>query len=179
MLVYNRIRILGSVASGKTTLAKQLSIMLKIPYYELDNVVWKRTINGDVRHTEEERNAIMKFIIQQEQWIVEGVHNEEWVNESFEKADVIILLNIHLLIRDVRIIKRFTRQMLGKETSHYKPTIKMFFKMFKWNRQFEKEYQTIIRQLNQYNHKLIILSNNQQLENFFNLNLHHLSKKVE
>ena len=38
-----KIHIIGSVASGKTTLAKELSRKLAIPYYELDNVVWKRS----------------------------------------------------------------------------------------------------------------------------------------
>jgi shikimate kinase len=40
--VPNKIHIIGSVRSGKTTLARTLSSKLKIPFYELDNVVWKR-----------------------------------------------------------------------------------------------------------------------------------------
>ncbi|WP_440338356.1 shikimate kinase [Lysinibacillus sphaericus] len=35
----SKIHIIGSVGSGKTTLAKELSAKLNIPYYELDNVV--------------------------------------------------------------------------------------------------------------------------------------------
>ncbi|WP_371811566.1 AAA family ATPase [Sporosarcina sp. Te-1] len=35
----NRIHIIGSIGSGKTTLAKQLSKQLTIPCFELDNVV--------------------------------------------------------------------------------------------------------------------------------------------
>jgi adenylate kinase family enzyme len=34
-----RIHIIGSVGSGKTTLARTLSSRLNIPFYELDNVV--------------------------------------------------------------------------------------------------------------------------------------------
>lgn len=56
----NKIHIIGSVASGKTTLAKDLSMKLQIPYYELDNVVWKRSDRGDVRRSEEEKS---KFTI--------------------------------------------------------------------------------------------------------------------
>lgn len=39
----NKIYILGSVASGKTTLAKNLSIKTNIKYYELDNVIFDDT----------------------------------------------------------------------------------------------------------------------------------------
>lgn len=38
--MYRRIYIIGSVASGKTTLARTLSKKLNIKAYELDNVVY-------------------------------------------------------------------------------------------------------------------------------------------
>ncbi len=42
-----RLDIIGSVASGKTTLAKIISEKYEIPYYEKDNIVWERTAYGD------------------------------------------------------------------------------------------------------------------------------------
>lgn len=51
----NKIHIIGSVGSGKTTLARELSSKLNIPFYELDNVMWKRYESGDIRRTEEGR----------------------------------------------------------------------------------------------------------------------------
>lgn len=44
-----KIDIIGSVASGKTTLARQISRRVNVPYYEKDNIVWKRTSDGDVK----------------------------------------------------------------------------------------------------------------------------------
>lgn len=167
MQTYKKIRIVGSVGSGKTTLARFLSEQLSIPFYELDNVVWNRTENGDVRHTEEERDAILQSITDSENWIVEGVHNDDWVTTSFEKADIVIILNIHQLIRDIRITRRFIRQKLGIEKSNYKPTMKIFFKMFKWNRHFEEEYPAIMKKLQPYKEKLIVIEKNKQLQEFF------------
>lgn len=91
----NKIHIIGSVGSGKTTLARELSSKLDVSFYELDNVVWKRHNSGDIRRTEEERVEYLNTILNSDAWIVEWVHNEEWVSNSF----------------------------------HYKPTLKMFFKM--------------------------------------------------
>lgn len=53
-----KIDIIGSVASGKTTLAKKISSKYQVPYYEKDNIVWERTPNGDKQRTPEERDAM-------------------------------------------------------------------------------------------------------------------------
>jgi adenylate kinase family enzyme len=133
-----KVHIIGSVGSGKTTLAKELSIKLELPYYELDNIVWLRKENGDIRRTEEEREKLLHEIVQTDKWIIEGVHNEDWVNSSFRQAEIIIFLDTNYFIRIFRIIKRFIKQKLGFETAHYQPTLKIFFKMFQWNQQFEE-----------------------------------------
>ncbi|MCL1701666.1 AAA family ATPase [Lysinibacillus sp. Bpr_S20] len=133
-----KIHIIGSVGSGKTTLAKELSAKLNIPYYELDNVVWIRKNSGDVRRTDKQKVDYLRNIIQTEAWIIEGVHSEEWVAQSFSTADLIIFLDTNYFIRIYRIIKRFTLQKLGLEKSNYKPTFSIFIKMFKWNLYFEQ-----------------------------------------
>lgn len=136
-IIPKRIHIIGSVGSGKTTLAKELSLKLDIPYYELDNVVWIRKESGDIRRTDQEREEYLNRIIQSESWIIEGVHNEDWVSNCFQSADLIIFIDTKYSIRTYRIIKRFLKQKLRLEKSNYKPTLKIFFKMFKWNRYFE------------------------------------------
>jgi adenylate kinase family enzyme len=163
-----RVHIIGSVASGKTTLAKRLSSTWKVPYYELDNVVWKRHKSGDVRRTEKEREQYLREIIQTENWIVEGVHNESWVEESFRKADVIIFLDTKYSVRTYRIIKRFIFQKLRLEKSNYKPTMKVFFKMFKWNKQFEKNGKpNFFAKFAELQNKVFIARNNRCLKGFF------------
>ena len=60
--------IIGSVASGKTTLARKISQKYKVPYYEKDNIVWMRTPKGDKKRTPEERD---KFLCQNVKWVFE------------------------------------------------------------------------------------------------------------
>ncbi|KOS64678.1 AAA family ATPase [Lysinibacillus agricola] len=133
-----KIHIIGSVGSGKTTLAKELSAQLNIPYYELDNVVWVRQNSSDIRRTDPQKVDYLHNIVLTKAWIIEGVHNEDWVAESFSNADLIIFLDTNYFIRIYRIIKRFTLQKIGLEKSNYKPTFSIFIKMFKWNRYFEE-----------------------------------------
>lgn len=58
-MIILKIDIVGSVASGKTTLARKISKEFNIPHYEKDNVVWKRTPSGDVKRIPQERDCIL------------------------------------------------------------------------------------------------------------------------
>ncbi|MBM7661068.1 adenylate kinase family enzyme [Bacillus mesophilus] len=163
-----RIHIIGSVGSGKTTLAKEISLRLNIPYYELDNVVWIRSKSGDVRRTELEREDYLKSIIQSESWIIEGVHNEDWVSNSFHNADLIIFLDTKYSIRTYRIIKRFLKQKLGIENSNYTPTLEIFLKMFKWNRYFEEVGKVnFFKKYGKYKDKIEVVYDTKNFENRF------------
>jgi adenylate kinase family enzyme len=159
-----KIHIIGAVGSGKTTLARTLSEKLKIPYYELDNVVWQRTEHGDVRRTEEERDKLLHDIVLLDEWIVEGAHHT-WVGEGFKRADVIILLDVNVPTRIYRITRRYIRQLRGIEKAHYKPTFGMFQKMFKWTNDFEKQHKVdIIKRLEPHEKKVVTLTHTKSMK---------------
>ncbi|WP_390353655.1 AAA family ATPase [Virgibacillus halophilus] len=163
-----RIHIIGSVGSGKTTLAKKLSSRLDIPYYELDNVVWKRCKSGDIKRTSQERDLYLHRIIQSDNWIIEGVHNEDWVSNCFHHAELIIFLDTDYSIRIYRIIKRFLKQKLRLEKSNYKPSVKIFFKMFKWNRYFERVVKVnFFSKYGKYENKIEVIRNTSGMKKYF------------
>jgi len=58
-----KIDIIGSVASGKTTLARALAEKYNISYYEKDNIVWERTSSGDVKRSDVDRDKIFDDIL--------------------------------------------------------------------------------------------------------------------
>ena len=164
----DRVHIIGSVGSGKTTLARTLSKQYDIPYFELDNVVWKRHISSDIRRTDDERDTYLNEIISTKKWIVEGAHNHKWVTKSFNNADLIIFLDTPYLVRIYRIIKRYVRQLLGIEPANYTPSFKLFMKMFRWNKAFEKENKPqILSMLQQDTIKSIVLVDNREIDKYF------------
>jgi adenylate kinase family enzyme len=159
-----KIHIIGSVGSGKTTLARNLSIKFNVPLYELDNVVWQRFEIGDIRRSDEERDKYLREILKLEAWIIEGVHHK-WVHPSFEKADLIILLDTTYFKRTIRIIKRFILQKCGLEKANYKPTFKMFKQMFAWNSQFEKDAKPeVLKILTKHSEKVLVLKDNDKID---------------
>ncbi|RKL65399.1 DNA topology modulation protein FlaR [Salipaludibacillus neizhouensis] len=164
-----KIHIIGFVGSGKTTLAKELSTKYSIPFHELDNVVWIRDKAGDIKRTEKEREDYLNKIIQSESWIIEGIHNEDWVANSFRHADLIIFLDTKYSIRTSRITKRFLYQKLGLEKSNYKPTIKIFFNMFKWNKQFEDRGKPkFFERYGIYRDKIFVANNKKYIISYLN-----------
>jgi len=162
-----KIHIIGSVGSGKTTLAKNLSMKLKIPHHELDNVVWKRNHPSDIKRTDEERDQILSTIIQSDAWILEGAHYNEWVFPSFNNADVIIFLDTSYSKRIYRIVRRFILQLLRIEKSNYKPSFKIFRNMFIWNDNFERRIKPkLLEKLKLYYSKSITLKDNTDITDY-------------
>ncbi|MCM3001473.1 DNA topology modulation protein FlaR [Paenibacillus cellulositrophicus] len=155
----DKIRIIGSVGSGKSTLARALSDQLGIPYYELDNMVWRRTDHGDVKNSFEERDRILNGILEQDRWIIEGVHYQ-WVLRSFADADLIVYVDTPIWVRNYRILKRFTVQKLGLAQGNYKQTFSMLRKMYQWNyRHAKKEKPEIMQIVEPYRGKLRMIRN--------------------
>lgn len=162
-----KIHIIGSIGSGKTTIARELSTKLEIPYYELDNVVRKRLATGDIKRTPEERNEYLKNIVDSDRWIIEGVYHK-WIDSCLQNAEVILFIDTKLSIRKFRIIKRFIRQKLGLETANYKPTLKILKDLYKYNTVFEYHSKPeIFKMLRPYDDKLIIFQKNVEIINYF------------
>ncbi|RJX37985.1 hypothetical protein D3P09_18065 [Paenibacillus pinisoli] len=158
-----KIFIIGIVASGKTTLAKQLSQTLHIPWHELDCVVYHQTPEGRVKRTAAEQLEVIEEIDSSEAWIFEGVDRDSY-QCLFEMADTIIFVDPPLWKRRVRIVKRFVKQKLGIEACHYQPDLKMLYMMYVWTRDFERGRASFEDKLQGYSSKLVRLSNHNDLQ---------------
>lgn len=147
-----KIDIIGSVASGKTTLAKKISLKYQVPHWEKDNIVWKRTANGDKKRTPEERDALFQQIIAGDNWIVEGTPRKN-LRESFELCEYIIVLDERIITRLARVFKRWILQRLGKEKYNSKPTLQFLLYNIKWAFEFNKMKKQLFDELNNYGEK--------------------------
>jgi adenylate kinase family enzyme len=145
-----KIRIIGSCGSGKSYLAKEISKILGITNYELDNMIWDRS-GENLRFPEDIRDTEFNRIVSSESWIIEGVQYN-WTNESFRKADFIYILNPNVYLKDYRIIRRFFRSRIGIEQWNYKRSFKNLIKMLiKWNHGYNLK--EVLDITNQYTYK--------------------------
>ena len=71
----NRILILGSPGSGKSTFAKKLAESTGLPLIHLDNIWWK----ADRTHiSREEFDLRLAEVLQGEKWIIDGDYSRTW-----------------------------------------------------------------------------------------------------
>ena len=151
-----KILIVGTVGTGKTTLARKLSKEYNIKYYEIDSIV-----HDDVnkkKRTPQQQNEIISNINKEDGWIIEGVLREN-LEYLLETAEKIIYLDIPKNIRNKRILTRYIKQKIGIEKSNYKPSLKMLKMMYKWSNEFEKNRDEFENKLNKYVDKLEVIGN--------------------
>ena len=137
-----RIFIAGPVGGGKTTFARRLSHQLGIASYALDDLHWRRDPAGDQRRPMDEKQALLAALVAQEAWILEGVQFK-WLDSAFARADLILVLEPPVFRNLRQILTRFIKQVGGRESANYKPTIGLLVQMLRWN----ADYRTTERAL--------------------------------
>lgn len=106
-----RIAIVGTGGSGKTTLAKALSRTLRIPHVELDALNWlpdwKERGHGDFRRKVAEA-------VDAERWIMDG--NYSRIQDLvFARATAVVWLNFPFRLVFFRMLRRIFRRSLTHE----------------------------------------------------------------
>ena len=150
-----KIHIIGGSGSVKTYLANNLANEHNIMHYDLDDIMWDN--NSDtygVKRSLEERKKLLNQILENENWIIEGVYYK-WCKQCFADADKIYLLNVPRYKYRFRTIKRFILRKLNIEKGK-KETLKSLVELLKWADKYQKEDMIEIRKLREtYSEKVI------------------------
>ena len=159
-----KIHIIGCSGTGKTYLATSLAKKYNIPHFDLDDLQWdKNAATYGVKNPVEKRNSLLQQLLQRESWIIEGVYYA-WVQESFEKADVIYVLDIPKYIYKSRIIVRFIKRKLRLEQGK-KETIRSLCNLLKWTNTFQnKNLKEIKEILENYKDKVVWITSTQEVD---------------
>ena len=112
-----KIYIVGSVASGKSTLARKISHITGAPCYHLDEAVY--TVDpsepwGNKKRPLEERDHLFQAMLAQRHYIMEDA-GRDCFRAGMEQADTVLLLEIPRIVREKRILLRWVKQNLGLE----------------------------------------------------------------
>ena len=154
-----KIHIIGASGSGKTYLAKKLSSKYGIPISSLDDLLWDNShgSNYSVKRKAEERDAMLEQILQSDDWIIEGVQHS-WCDKCFETADIIYMLDMPRLLCRLRIIRRFIKRKLSRN-SRNNETLKSLVHLLKWTKKFYNVNLIEIKEkLTHYQSKVLVLS---------------------
>ena len=150
-----KIYIIGSPASGKTTLSKILSKKYNIESYELDKLVFDDD-NNHIRRDDKTISKLFNDILSKDSFIIEDVGRTKFI-KGLEKCDKIYYINIKK--RDIykRVIKRWINQKLGKESFNYPPTFAQLIDMFRVVNSYYKKEKGKLDYINKFKDKVIYL----------------------
>ena len=140
-----KIHIIGGPGSGKTFLADRLSRQLGIPHYDLDDLQWDNAAGYGTNREPQERDALLRQILQQEDWIIEGVYHK-WCGQCFADADRIYLLEVPRYRYRTRILRRFFRRKLGLEKGK-KESLRSLAALLRWADKYQNVQLPEIRKL--------------------------------
>lgn len=152
-----KIHIIGGSGTGKSYIADILSKQFKVPHFDLDDIFWDNNSQYyGIKMPINRRTKLLEKILQEENWIIEGVYYK-WLEDSFKKADYIFILNVSTWVYKYRIILRFLKRKVGI-TKGKKETIESLIKLIKWTDNYNKEtIPKIIDFLEPYKKKVIVL----------------------
>ena len=158
-----KIHIIGCSGSGKTYLANALAKKYNIPHFDLDDIQWDNNTEGyGTKRPLEERNALLQEILNNNEWVIEGVYYA-WVQQSFDEADIIYVLDMPRYLYKSRIIIRSIKRKFGIQKGK-RETLKSVYNLLKWTETFQnknlKEIKTI---LDKYENKVIWLSSKKEV----------------
>ena len=102
-LPLRRVMIIGSSGSGKSTLARLLGEILNLPVYHMDRDVYWRP--GWAKRPRGDRIRQVERIVARDAWVFEG-SNSNTYNVRAARADMLIWLDIALMLRLLRVIRR-------------------------------------------------------------------------
>ena len=102
MTIMNRVLVIGSPGSGKTTFSVKLSEITKLPLVHLDKLFWKE---GWTERSKEEFDALLDEVMKSESWIIDANYSRT-LRKRLEKADTVIYFDLPTRICLFRVIKR-------------------------------------------------------------------------
>lgn len=167
MFLEMKIAVIGYSGSGKSTISEVISKKYALPLLYLDTVHflprWKK------RSLDEEKEIVRKFLIDNENWIIDGDYFDIYFNERLEQADKIILLIFNRFSCLFRAYRRYVKYKDKKRDSISPQCDEVvdfaFIKHILFERKKDtKEYEKVIENNKS---KILIIRNQKELDEIY------------
>ena len=160
----NKILIVGSAGSGKTTFAKDLSSIINLPVIHLDKEYWKPNWE---KPDHDEWVSKLDILLNKDKWIIDGNYRST-LKRRIEKADMIIFLDYSRIVCVKGVLSRIEKYE-GKVRDDLSEGCYETFdpEFLKWVWDFPVKYRPeIIETLKNTDKTVVILKNRQQAKKY-------------
>jgi len=157
---FKRLHIFGGAGSGKTTLAKQYADKHGLVHRELDEIYYSNASTRQQR-PRNERESLLSQIVEVEEWVIEGIFWQPWVQPALERADKIIVLAVPELTRHLRVVKRHLKLLPGAARSDWPTFFPTLIELLNHNRTYDREpLQETLQLVSNFDHKVSVCKTN-------------------
>ncbi|WP_368250585.1 topology modulation protein [Enterococcus sp. 2201sp1_2201st1_B8_2201SCRN_220225] len=136
---YQRILVLGSPGSGKSTLTKQIAQKRQLSIISLDSLFW---LDDEKTITTEELKAKLIPLMKEKYWIMDG-NFASTLPQRLEQADLVIYLKVPRLIAMYRVLKRYLHYRGRKNPSGNPDRMDLEFLRYIWD--FPKSQEPLVK----------------------------------
>ena len=102
-----RVAVFGNAGAGKSTLAKRLAALTRLPLYPLDLIQFQA--NGGGKVPPEEFLQMHADLLREDEWIIDGYGTLATAWDRFAVADTLIYIDLPLLTHYWFVTKRFIK----------------------------------------------------------------------
>ena len=101
-----RVTVFGNIGGGKSTLARRLAGITRLPFYPLDLIQYRV---GGGKVTDEEYLKAHAELLRQDEWIIDGYGSVASAWERFAVADTLVYIDLPLLTHYWWVTKRLMK----------------------------------------------------------------------
>ena len=126
-----RIRVVGSSGSGKSTTARTLAVRLGVPCLELDAVHWLP--NWQERDQEQFRQLVTQFATSQPRWVIDGNYSSRLGDCLDHLVDTYVWLDMPRWRATLAVLLRTVRRAVTGEELWGTGNRERLSSLFKWD----------------------------------------------
>lgn len=120
LIQFERINVIGTSGSGKSTFARELASVLDLPFFEMDRMYWKENWRAAA---DDELFQEVRDVTSRQRWIIDGNYTRT-IPEKWKHVQLVIWIDLSFVRTVFRVTKRaihrsFTRQELWPGTGNY------------------------------------------------------------
>jgi adenylate kinase family enzyme len=165
-----KICIIGNACSGKTTLARKLQLITKLPLHHVDSIQFLPQLK--LKNPDETRTELLALSLR-DQWILDGFGPLNIIEDRFQKSDLIIFIKLPLYVVYWWMLKRqikalfFNRKELPENCFEATPsqTYKLIKNIYNVHTGMWPQLARIFKK-DMYKNKVIFLENKKDITKF-------------